>query len=295
MKLIIRLGALLFVLVIVAVVAVFVFMDSAAKKAIETGATDALGVTTTLKTADVKAFSGEFEMAGLRIDNPPGFTDKPFLLLDSGAVAVSLGTLRSDPIELPHLRLTGLTIQIDRKKGDSNYGSILEHVQKNRAPGADSPPSSPAAGAGPNFVIREVTIRDVVAHISFSPIGAKPTILTIPIERISLTDVGADQPLPLNKLAGVIIQAVLATVVEQGGTLLPEELLGDLAGSLANLGDLSDFGVSVVSDLSDEAQKMIDDVSKQLGDQTEKAVDDVKKTIEGIGRDLFKKKKNKGG
>jgi len=292
MKLALRLGVALVALVIVVVLAAYAFMDSAAQAAIERGATSALGVKTTLSAADVKAFSGEFAMSGLQIANSPGFTDQPFLTLDSGSVAVSLGTLRSDPIELPHLRLTGLTMVIDRKKGDSNYGAILDHLQKNRTPASGSSSSS---SAGPNFLIHEVTIRDVVAHVSFSPIGADPTVLTVPIEEISLKDVGADRPLPLSEVAGVIVQAVLATVVQQGGSLLPEDLLTDLNGSLSQLGDLSDFGISIASDLGEQAQKMIDDATKHLDGQTKQAVDDVKKKIEGIGRDLFKKKKNKGG
>ena len=65
MKLLLRLVGLVVALVVLALVAAFVYLDVAAKAAIERGGTNALGVETTVDTADVKVLAGRFEMRGL--------------------------------------------------------------------------------------------------------------------------------------------------------------------------------------------------------------------------------------
>lgn len=279
-------------LLVVGVIVGLVFVDSLARGAVERGASDALGVQTSLEGANVGVLSGTFSMSGLLVANPPGYGDRPFLSLKKGGVAVSLGTLMKNTIELPSLRLSGLDVDIERAKGKSNYGVILSHVAGDRAPASGS-----TAKEGPTFVVREVMIENVSVRVSFAPLGGDATVVTIPIERITLTDVGADKPLPMSELAGVLVQAVLATVVEQGGALVPTDLAGDLRGALDRVGDLKGMGVSVASDLGAKAEGMIHDAQNAAKGATEgvkKKVDTVKKSLRDLGKGVLPGKK-KGG
>lgn len=291
MKIIVRVLIAVGIIIVLGLIGVFVYIDSIARAAVERGATGALGVETTLTSADVGVFGGTFAMSGLRVANPPGFTDHPFLTLDDGSVAVSLGTLRSQTVELPHLRLTGIGMAIDRREGNSNYGVILENVKGDREPSAE-----PKAEPGKNFVIREVTITDVSVRASFAPLGGEPTVVTIPIKEISLTDVGADKPMPLSEIAGVIVQAVMGAVVEQGGALLPGDLAKDLGGALDQLGSLSEMGVGVTTELGEQAKQLLENVG-DIGEEAGKAAEEVGKTLEDIGKNLLpgQKKKEGGG
>ncbi len=289
MKIIVRVLAVLVLLIVIGVVGAFVYIDSIARAGVEKGATGALGVKTTLNSADVGVFGGTFAMSGLRVENPPGFTDHPFLTLDDGSVAVSLGSLRSETIELPHLRLTGIGMTIDRKEGKSNYGAILEHVKGDRKPDAQ-----PSSKEGKNFVIREVSIEDVNVRASFAPLGGTPTVVNIPIKEIKLTDVGADKPLSMSEVAGVIVQAVMGAVVEEGGALLPGDLAKDLGGALSQLGSLSEMGVEMTADLGAQAQQLLENVG-DIGNEAGKAVEEVGKTLEGLIPGSKKKKEEGGG
>ena len=91
MKWLLKIAVILIVLVVIVVGAAFFYVDSIAKGAIERGATYALGVNTTLGSADVGLLSGEFSMSGLDVDNPEGFVEAHFLRLGTGYVSVSLG------------------------------------------------------------------------------------------------------------------------------------------------------------------------------------------------------------
>lgn len=150
MKMLVKLAVGVVVLLLVAVVAVFLFVDAIAKGAIERGATYALGVQTTLGSADVGITSGEFGMKGLRVANPEGFASDHFMTLGSGVVAVSLGTLRQDVVELPLLALSGIDLRLEKKGALSNYKVIVDHLkslQTGTGAGGKRPRTRAAASA----------------------------------------------------------------------------------------------------------------------------------------------------
>jgi len=113
-KLIVKLGAVVILLLIIAVAAGALLINSIARKGIESGSTYALGVPTTLESAKVGLTSGEFSMSGLNVANPAGaFTSPEFLSMGEGSVAVSLGTLRSALVELPTLTLSDISMNLE--------------------------------------------------------------------------------------------------------------------------------------------------------------------------------------
>ena len=101
MKLLIKIVVGIIFLVVVAVIAVFFFLDSIARGAIESGATYALGVPTTLAKADVRLLRGEFSMSGLDVANPEGFDSDllpwwPLLIIGAGIVVLLSALSRRD-------------------------------------------------------------------------------------------------------------------------------------------------------------------------------------------------------
>lgn len=294
--------AMVVILLVVAVGSVFAYIDSIAKHAVERGGTYALGVPTQLTSADVRVFGGSFEMQGLNVENPSGFTTPHFLNLGKGGVSVSLGTLRSDVVELPTLTLSGISLNLERTGGKTNYGVILDNVKKLESGEKPAEPA-PSSGKEKLFVIRKVEITDINVHAALSPVqipvgGAGDlTKLDIVIPRIVLTDVGSgsQQGLPMRELATVIVKAVLSAVVEKAGNILPADLLNDLQGQLANLSSLQDLGIGMASDavqqVGERLSEAVEGVTQQaekaaedLKDAAGKAVDDAKREVErGIG------------
>ena len=130
MKKLIKLVAVLLVLLVLATIAVALYIDTIAKTAIERGATYALGVKTTLGSADVGLLSGTFSMGDLTVANPAGFKSPYFTHLGEGDVKVALKTLRQETVELPTLTLTNLDIHLEKKEGEANYDVILENLSR---------------------------------------------------------------------------------------------------------------------------------------------------------------------
>ena len=264
----------LLLLVIVIVVGVVFWIDNLAKAGLETGATFALGVDTTVDSVDVGILAGRTDLANLKVHNPEEFETEHFLALEKGALAVSLGSLRSDTVVIPEFTLSNIDMNLEKKGGKSNYGVIIENLEKLSAgDDADAKPT-PAKqtddGEGKKFVIREIVIQDVTVHVRLIPIGGALAQQTVPVKEIRLTDVGTggNNAITVAELTGIIIEAILTAAIEQGGGLIPKDIAGELSASLASLGSLKDIGGSMATEAGAAIEKLGEGVGKSLGNLT---------------------------
>lgn len=285
-------------LIIVAVVGLMLFIDSAAKAGIEKGATYAMGVNTTLDSASIGLFSGKFGLSGLNVANPAGYKDAKFLSLGDGKVAVSLGSLTKDTIEVPTFALDTIVVNLEKKEGKANYQVILDNLAK-LSKGGEPSSAPPEQGGGKKLIVNELTIRNVTVKADL--LGAPGAVgavvnqpITIPISEIKLTNVGKDtgrgvagSGVTVSQLSSIIVQAVLAAAVENGGNLLPGDIAGELKGALGNLDGLKDVGVQVVGKAGEAAQQ----IGKEVGKQLEGAANEAQKKLEKAGEELGDKLK----
>ncbi len=287
MKRVLKFGFVLLLVLVIAVFAVFFWMNELAKSGIEQGATYALGVDTTLDEAKIGVFSGQFGLAGMHVANPPDFNAASFLQLNRGDVAVTLGSLMGDKVEVPYLKLSGIELTLEHDGQRANYDVILEHLKSvGGDAGPDSEPTEPQpddTGSGKKYVIYEVVINDVTVNGHFKIVGDKTTDVSFKIPEIRLTEVGSDSEggVLLSQVSGTLLQAVLEAVVRQGGDVLPDLILGNLDAGLQDLGKLGDQMVT-------EAEKTIDRVGQEaerFGGEVEK---EVEKTLDDAGKQLEK-------
>lgn len=296
-KLIIKLGVVVILLIVVVAVAGVLFINSIARKGIESGSTYALGVPTSLGSANVGLTSGEFSLAGLKVDNPQGdFTTPDFLTLGKGKVAVSLGSLRGDTVEVPTFTLSDITLNLERKGDKSNYKVILDNLK--RFESGESKPAEPSSQPSKKFVIRELLIENVKVHVDLLGVAGKVSQVDVPIDKIELKDVGSGgKSVGVSDLAGVILKTII-TVALQKGIDLPGDIAGELTNSLSGLQDLGDQGITVLLGDGGVVQTMgktAEELGKAAGDVGKQAGEGVKKLGEGIGNILGgdKKKDNK--
>ncbi len=299
-RLVIALVALV-VLLLAAVGIAAASIDMLARRGVEAGGTWALGVPTTLSSADVGILAGTFEMSGLRVANPQGFPAPHFLTLGEGGMAVSLGTLTKSPVVLPAVSLETLDVRLDRKGSESNYKAILDHYSKVSGGGSQVKP----AAEGKKYVINELTMKDINVELHLlGPGGTVGAVLgeaskiKVPIDEIKLKNVGrtgsgvSGTGVTMGELAGLIVQAVLAATVERGGGLIPSDVLGDLQGQLSSIGGLKDVGMDVVANAKgtvEQLGKQAEEALKQGTDAADKAKEAAEGLTKGV-KDLLPKK-----
>lgn len=282
------------VLLVVLLVGLVVFglsqVDAAAKAAIEKGGTYAMGVDTKVASVSVKLRDASVSLSGLSIANPQGFTSPTFVQLPSAGVSLKAESLSTPIIELPSLELTGLTVNLERKSGASNYQVILDNLKKLQGSGGKPAQST---GQEKKLVINKVEIRDTTIKADMLGLGAASPTVTVPISRISLSNVGkgqggvADSGVTAEELASIIVQAILAAAVENGEGLIPTEMLGDLKGGLAQLDGLKNIGVETIGKAGETAKQLgasLQDATKSVEDATKgvkDAADKIKNLIPG--------------
>lgn len=287
MKTLLKIVIVLIILLIVAVAIGFLFVDAIAKRAVEESGTAALGVSTTLDKANVGITSGTFQLEGLRVANPEGFTSAHFMTLGTGAVNVDFKSLTKDTVELPELTLTGIDVNLDRKGLKGNYDVIFENLKKLESKGESS-------GTGKQFVIRTVSVNDINVHVDVMPIGGDATKLDLKIDNVTVNDVGSggDSGLALAQVWDVLMKAIFAAVIEKGGGIIPEDILGGLGDGLAGLGSLSEMGINFTAGALENVGKVGEDIVKGVGEELE----NVGKGLgEGLGGLLGGEKKSDDG
>jgi uncharacterized protein involved in outer membrane biogenesis len=295
---------LIAVVLVVVLIAAGVFfaisrVDSLAKAAVERGGTYATGVQTTLDSASVGLMGGTFEMSGLRIANPEGFKSDRFFSMGSGGVAVSYDTLQQPVVVLPMLRLSDLTVNLERNEGKTNYKVILDNLNR-LSSGRERTPAETSDDK--RFVVNELEISNVNVRVDMVGLGSASPSVSVPIERIKLSHVGkgqggvADSGVTMGQLSSIVLQAVLSAAVDAGGGIIPAEILGDLQSQLASLDGLKNVGVEFVGKAGETAKQLksagenIRSTVDGATDKAKEAADELKKGVDGL-KDLIPGKK----
>jgi hypothetical protein len=295
MKLFVKIIIVVAVLIVVGVGVVFLSIDSIAKRAIEREGTEALGVKTTVSSADIKIFAGKFALNGLNVDNPKGFDGPHFLHLKDGKVDVTMKSLRKKVVEMPLLTLDNLDLYLLKKGGQSNYNVILDNLKKFE----DGKPKKPAKDSdGKRFIIHKIEINNVEAHVDLLPVAGDATKLNVPIKHIELTDIGSETKggVLMSQLSGIVTKAVLQALIEKAGDQLPGDLLNDLRGQLGNLQSLQQMGVGVVTNVESGLTGAIQNVTGGDGKAkgaVDKVTNDIANTVNQGFSDLIGGDKNK--
>lgn len=195
------------------------YLDMLVKAAIEKGAEVALGVETSVDAVRPGLITGRLAITGLTVSNPSGFESPHFLDLREGRLAVGLASLRSQTIEVSEIRLDGVDLYLERKRGGkgTNYAAILDRLGRKR------PAPQPEDGGGRSFVVRELTIHDVTARLRLAPELGRLTTLDLAIPEIRLRNLGAEgrRGVEIADLTAIVVRAILEAVLRKGGDLGP--------------------------------------------------------------------------
>lgn len=307
MKKLIKRLAILGVLVVLLIIGGTIFLvanvNSLAKKGIEAGGTYALGVPTTVQDVNIGLLSGQASLSGLNVANPAGFAAPHFLKLGTGSVAVTLGSLQGEVVEIPSFTLDAIDVRLERTGSGGNYQTILDNLKKVSGGAGGTPDATPApsGSAGEKrFVVNKLKLTNIRVELDMLGAGGEvgkvlnsAAKIPVTIPEITLTNVGQTGSgvkgtgVTMGQLASIIVQAVLSAAAEKGG--FPADIVGDLQGRIAGLGGLKDVGVTIAGQ-AQETVKKVEEAAKNAAEEGKKAIDDLKK---GIG-DLIPGKKDGG-
>ncbi len=241
MRFLLRGFAALLALLLLGLGALWWRLDALAERAIERGASEALGVQTEVESLLLRPISGKLSLQGLRIANPPGYAGA-FLVVREARGELDVRTLRSEVIELSELRLDGVEVTLDHERGGSNYDAIVAHL--------DGPPGARREAArGPAVRVRELFVRNVTAHVRIAPAPAVPLV----VPEIQLRNLGGPGGAGTGEITAEVVRAVLTAVATEAPGVplaVAGRLLGalGLSGAARGLLDVGERGLDAARD-----------------------------------------------
>ena len=251
-KLLIRLAIALVVVVILAVVAIGLFLDSAFKKGVEAVGPQIAKVDIKLDGVNLSLLSGSAKIKGLVVGNPEGYKTPNAISVGSASVSVSPGSLLSDKIVVKSIRVESPEITFEGGLGGNNLTKILDNVNAtvggtdNKAPTETTPKEQKAAK---KLQVDDFLITGAKVKVSVKGSGGFATPVSIPDIHFTNLGQGPDGITPAE-----LMKKVLAAVTE--------DAVKAAAGAATDIG-----------------KGAVNDATKDLG-----------KTTKGV-TDLFKKKK----
>jgi len=258
-KLLIRVLIGLVVLVIVVVVAIGLFLDSAIKKGVETVGPQIAKVEIKLDGVSLSLLSGSGKVKGLIVGNPEGYKTPNAISVGSASLAVSPGSVLSDKIVVKSVRVEAPEITFEGGLAGNNLSKILDNVNATVGGTTDkaAKPESKDQKGGKKLQVDDFLITGAKVKVSIKGTGgfAAP----VPLPDIHLTNLGQG---PDGITPAELTQKVLSAITES--------TLKNAAGVI-----------------TDAAKGMVDTATKTATETATEAVGSATKSV----TDIFKKKK----
>jgi hypothetical protein len=181
------------------------------KKVIQSVGSSTLGVPVTVENVDLSIFAGSGTIKGLAIASPEGFSETPFISVESAGGNIGLMSLLGEPITIQWAKANGVKVHLEvTKEGKQNLRTFAEKFLPPTPPDSqDSPaeiPSTEATDPAPEaapmmaILVELVEAKDVEVTVTddFAMPGKSLTTATrfsnVEIRNIFLPAPGAEGP-----------------------------------------------------------------------------------------------------
>src|SRR5882672_10852495 len=152
-KILVRLLIVLVVVVLLAALAVHLFLDGAIKRGVESKGSTLTKVQVKLNSVHISLFSGSGKIKGLAVGNPEGFKTPSAINVGTASVSLQPRSVFSDPVIIHSIEVQAPEITFETDLHQNNLNNILPIQKKPRGGGAHQPPHPKEQTAEKKFVI----------------------------------------------------------------------------------------------------------------------------------------------
>ena len=232
------------------IVAMNIFLNSAIKKGVETFGPKVTQTSVTVEKVKVSPITGYGELQGFVIGNPQGFNTASAFRLGKVVFHINLKSLLSDKIIIHEITIDNPEVTYELALSGSNIDRIKESIEA--LPGGnDGPSQKPEKKAADesNKPGKKIQIDSFLfqgAKINLSAKILQGEVLTIPLPKIQLSDIGGDSDdgSNLSEVADEIFSSLHKAIID---TVKSTGKLGDVLGEPADkIGAAAKEGVSKV-------------------------------------------------
>ena len=221
-------------LVVVIVFSIHLFGNIALKAGIETAASKTLSVGVTIDDVDFSILGGSIGFQGLVIDNPPGYQHDKLLEVGDARIAVSIGSLLTDTVNIKEIMFEDVNVVIEQKGITSNN---LQDIIK-ALPKGEAEPEDATEKPAKKLHIDKLELTNITVKAKLLPIPGKKGTVTLKLDPILMTDLGSDDKLDVAVLSSKILLAIATGVAKQGAGKLPKGMTDGMKATLSKATEL---------------------------------------------------------
>jgi uncharacterized protein involved in outer membrane biogenesis len=219
---------LLAILIVIAaiVIAVNLFADHAVRVGIESVAAKALNIDIAVDAVDLSIIKGNLVLQNLSIVNPPVYQNDELLKLKNTEIEVEAKSLLSDVVNIKQIRINDVDVIIEQHSvSENNLRDIVQAI-------------SESTYKGKKLRVDNLEISDISVKVDLMPNSGQTEPVTLMLSPIRMTHLGYDNQLDTAGLLKEIIYAIADSVVEEGISVLPTDILGTMTSTLNKTIDL---------------------------------------------------------
>ena len=189
-KWIFRIVGAVIALVVLALVLVFINLNSIVKKSVETVGPQLTKVDVRLGSAKLSPMNGNGELSKLFVGNPEGYKSPSSIEAGNVRVEVKLSTVLKDTIQIDEVNIQAPVITFEGGLTGNNLMTILKNLEGAPDDVKPTPKGKPASEGGKKFFVKDVVINGGQIHVLITGLGAKS--LTVPLPPIHLQNIGSE-------------------------------------------------------------------------------------------------------
>jgi hypothetical protein len=238
-------------------------LNELVKDSVQTVGSDVLQTAVTLETVDVQLMQSRVSLTGLRIANPPGFSDPNIFEMQQVVVDIDVMTLLDKLVHIEEIRIDGARVIAEQKGSKINLQVMQEKLAGEEGAAQPTPAAEGEPSATPDITIKLDTFNFVNSstYLLSDQWGDREFL----VPAINLQNVGGERGLPPEQFANALLKPILA------------QLNKGLQGQLKQI--FKDKGREKLKAEEDRAKKRLDsELEKQFGDNA----DDVKNSLKGL-------------
>ena len=222
-KILLIMGIALLVLIVVAVIAVGLFLGKIVKTGVNTVGPKITQTTLTVDTVDLSLLTGSAAVKNLVVGNPAGYKAPSAINVGLTAVSVNPMSVLSDKIVVKSIRLESPEITFEGGLSGNNLSKLLDNVNgtaKNGGP--ESADKTPAASSRPGkkLEVDDLLITGAKVHGTLMlPGRGEVTLPPLPLPDIHLTDLGkGPEGITSTELTKQVLREVVSGVIQAVGS-----------------------------------------------------------------------------
>jgi|GEM_PF-2018937 len=269
-----RWGIVIVVLVAVAGAGAVLALDSIVVAGVRAAGPRLLGVEVALSSASIGIIRSSTSLDGLEVGNPAGFSPEPCLVLKRLEIEAGALAALSQDIIIPTMLIDGLVLRLEKKDGVINVQQVVDQASKAMGGSESSTAPKPANGTGTKITMCQLTLRNV-RLIASGDVAKVPTGLDVTLGELVLREVSSDNPTGNlgDQLITIILDDVVAAVLEKGASQLADGAVKALDGALSGLGNGAGMAKELMGKMGEHGGKALEDAGKSLTDGAGKALD----------------------